>query len=80
MPAINIRTGEWTREDDGSADSSRDNQDLCAVGERKDMVQHRSVMTGDKCISLAISALENRDYEVIFVILARVTCDDGFES
>ena len=66
MPGINIQTGKWTVEDGGSADSSRDNQDHCPVGEKStDVVQHRSVMTGDKCISLAISAMDNRDYEVI---------------
>jgi hypothetical protein len=65
VPGINIQTGEWTLEDAGSADSGQDHQENCRE-RSKDVVQHKSVMTGDKCISLAISALDNRDYEVLY--------------
>jgi hypothetical protein len=66
VPGFNIETGKWTLEDAGSAESNDDKQDMCpATGEEnKDVVQHRTVMTGDKCISLALSAMENCDYEV----------------
>ncbi len=65
MPGFNIQTGKWTLEDAGSAESSHDNHNECpGVEESKDVVEHRSVMTGDKCISLALSAIQSRDYEV----------------
>ena len=60
VPGYNIANGKWTLEDAGSEDYERNVQD--AVGSQ--LTQHKSVMTSDKCISLASAAIEQSDFEV----------------
>lgn len=56
--------GAWTAEDRGS-EQSDDNDHGAAHGEaNKELVQHKTVMTADRCIAIAVEAMERQDYEV----------------
>ena len=61
VPGFNIVDGNWTVEDAGSEHSDDTRvQETASQG----LVQHKTVMTADKCIAMAVTAMEQKDFEV----------------